>query len=232
MSETEPTVGARPRRRVDRTEIVIAQHVTGRLRDHLWDLYRAAFASVQPLAISVQKLERDTFDVLVDHEGTYKVLGFVDGEPKGLIVLTDRIDLVPGVSASALAHRYPDAWQRHAVFYVPFALVAEGTRDLSLYSALIAAAAQLAAVRDGVIVVDMCRHLVHSGQVKAIERAVRRFDGAAFEEVDAQVFYALSLPHPAAKQTGTIAMSDVVVDFPTKDESSPRSVEVSGPAGA
>lgn len=194
-------------------EIVLARRVTPRLRDRLWQLYREAFASVQHEAIGVQKLDRSHFETLVDDETTFKVLGMQAGEPQGLLLLTDRIDLVPGINAEPLAARYPAAWERRAVYYVPFAYVARSCRVLTLYGSLIAAASQIVAVRDGVAVIDMCRHLRDLGQVNLIERAIRGFDDSAVEEVDAQFYYAVKLPKPTQRLVGQVAMPDVVVDL-------------------
>ena len=197
-----------------RPEIVIAQSVTVNLRDRLWEIYCSAFANIEGASISVQRVDQAQFAALVDSTTTFKVLGLRDGEPMGLILLTDDLDLIPGISVAAFARRFPDAWSRRALFYVAFAFVSSSCRIPNLFPTLIAAASQIPAARNGVAVVDMCRELEQAGQVKAIERALRGFNGAAVDEIDAQLFYALTLPKPTRRWVGQIALTDVVVDLP------------------
>ena len=165
-------------------------------------------------AVGTQMLDKPVFDALVDHPDTYKFLGFDEGHPAGMILLVDRLELVPGVNATFFADRFAEQSERGAVFYGVFAFVAPGSGRLRLYSALLGAAAQLAASRDGVIVVDMSRHLEQAGQVRLIERSVRGFPGVSVNEVDAQLFYAITLPTPTDRATGFDPSAvDVVIDL-------------------
>ncbi len=165
-------------------------------------------------AVGTQMLDKPVFDALVDHPDTYKFLGFDEGHPAGMILLVDRLELVPGVNASFFADRFPEQSVRGAVFYGVFAFVAPGSGRLRLYSALLGAAAQLAASRDGVIVIDMSRHLEEAGQVRLIERSVRGFPGVSVNEVDAQLFYAITLPTQTDRATVFDPSAvDVVIDL-------------------
>ena len=197
-----------------RTRVVVTRRVAPRLRRRLWTLYVGAFASIEGRAVGTQMLEKPVFDALVDHPDTYKFLGFDEGHPAGMILLVDRLDLVPGVNACFFAERFPEQAVRGAVFYGVFAFVAPGSGRLRLYSALLGAAAQLAASRAGVIVIDMSRHLEEAGQVRLIERSVRGFPGVSVNEVDAQLFYAITLPTATDRATGFDPSAvDVVIDL-------------------
>ena len=199
---------------VGHARVLVSRRVAPRLRHRLWTLYIDAFASIEGKAVGTQMLDKPVFDALVDHPDTYKFLGFDEGHLAGTILLTDRLDLVPGVNASFFVDRFPEQAERGAVFYGVFAFVAPGSGRLRLYSALLGAAAQLAASRDGVIVIDMSRHLEEAGQVRLIERSVRGFPGVAVNEIDAQLFYAVTLPTRTDRATGFDPSAvDVVIDL-------------------
>ena len=198
--------------------VVVTRRVAPRLRDRLWALYEAAFASIEGKALGTQMLAKPAFDALVDHPDTFKFIGFDAGQPAGMILLVDRLELAPGVSRRFFAEQFPAQTERDAAFYGVFAFVAPGSTRLRLYSGLLTAAAQLAASRDGVIVLDMSRHLEAAGQVRLIERAVRGFPGVTVAEVDAQLFYAVTLPATSERDTGFDPNAvDVLIDLEESD---------------
>ena len=196
--------------------------MSGRLRDLLWSRYTEAFELLDGRAIVPQVLPKEEFDALVDNVQTYKFIGYEAGEPAGMILLVDQLDLVPGISDAFLAARYPDEVARQSLFYGVFAFVASGSARLRLYAGMLSAAAQLAASKDGVIILDMSRQLEQAGQVRLIERSVRGFPGVEVAEVDAQLFYAVRLPEPTQRSTGFVPDEiDVLVDL-TEDGPEPQ----------
>lgn len=210
----------------------MTRRVSSRLRDLLWSRYTEAFELLDGRAIVPQVLPKEEFDALVDNVQTYKFLGYEAGEPAGMILLVDRLDLVPGISEAFLAARYPDEVARQTLFYGVFAFVAPGSARLRLYASMLSAAAQLAASKDGVIILDMSRQLEQAGQVRLIERSVRGFPGVEVAEVDAQLYYAVRLPEPTQRTTGFLPDEiDVLVDL-TDDGPEPRAVHDPAPVSS
>lgn len=203
---------------VPRERVLATRAVTDRMRDRLWAMYLDAFVDVSSQAVGSQLLEQVNFDQLMADPDTYKMIGVEGTEPVGMIMMSASLELIPGINVESLMARYPGQHARDAVFYVPFAFVASGAKSLRLYSRLITAASQIAAVRDGVIVLDMCRFLEASGQARLIRRALRAFPDARVEEIDAQVFYAATLPK-AADLTFDVDLDavDLVLDLSESD---------------
>lgn len=211
-------------------QIVAARAVSERLGDDLWTMYREAFSDIGEHAIGTQVFERADFDRLLMDRDTYKLVGFESGVAVGMIVLTSNLALIPGVNVATLHDRYPDHASRDTIFYVPFAFVSAQAKSLRLFAKLVTSASQIAAVRDGVIVLDMCRYLESSGQARLVRRALRAFPDSSVDEIDAQVYYAATLPKPADAALA-VGVDDIDLVIDVRDDPAAPAPGDSGRSG-
>jgi hypothetical protein len=199
--------------------IEVSRSVGARLRDLLWVLYEESFRAIEDRSLTKQSLDREEFVRLVDHANTFKIIGFDDGEPAGMLVL----ELVGGLSEPYLRRHYPDQFDRRAIYYGAFAFVALGSRSSRLYYRLVHTAGQLAAVRQGVILLDISRYHERAGVANVVSLVSRSFPDATVEAIDAQVYYAVNLPMPSNKGDAPVADIDLEVTIDMRGPSSEES---------
>lgn len=163
--------------------------------DALWDLYLGAFEPLQELALLNHLYPRADFDALLDDERITKLIARSDGEPVGLAMITNELQLVPQISPPFLHARYPEQAARQAVYFGIMVFVAEGHRRSTAFARLIAGMGQITAGVGGVVVFDICRHNMASIELdRQISSISRWFPGSSFEQVDEQRYFAATLP--------------------------------------
>ena len=92
---------------------------------------RARGSDASPdLELSVYQLRRDEFMAVMVDPRIEKIL--IEDEDTGELIamctLTNQLETVDWVSPEYFAHHYPDHWERGAVFYLGFSLVASRRR--------------------------------------------------------------------------------------------------------
>jgi fatty acid desaturase len=185
--------------------------------DHLprlWDIYSTAFEPLRELALLNHLYPRDVFDELVLDDRVFKVIAWFDGEPVGLAVVTNHLELVPQISPPYLRRRYPELTERNAVFFGVFVCVEESARAKSVTARLIAGMAQVAALRSGIVICDISQYNVDLGVDRMIGRITEWFPNSSFERIDSQHFYEAFYPEPIERLPfANAAMPEVVIDL-------------------
>lgn len=163
--------------------------------DGLWELYFGAFEPLQELALLNHLYPRTDFDGLLADERITKLVARSNGEPVGLAMITNQLELVPQISPPFLHARYPEQAARDAVYFGIMVFVAEGHRRSTAFARLIAGMGQITAEDGGVVVFDICRHNMASIELdRQISSISRWFPGSSFEQVDEQRYFAATLP--------------------------------------
>jgi hypothetical protein len=201
------------------TRVVVSRHVGEHLRDLLWLRYEESFRAIEDRSLTKQSVDHAEFVRLVDDANTFKIIGMAGDEPSGMLLLTDDLDLVGGLSEPYLRRCYPDQFARRAIYYGVFAFVTVGSRQSRLYYRLIHAAGQLAASRQGMILLDISRYHEESGVANVVSLVSRSFPEAAVEAIDAQVYYAVNLPNVSAKGDAPISAADLELTIDVREPS-------------
>ena len=163
--------------------------------DDLWDLYFEAFEPLQELALLNHLYHRADFNDLLDDERVSKLIAWVEGEPVGLAMITNELDLVPQISPPFLHAKYPEQAAEHSVFFGIMVFVAESHRRSTTFARLVAGMGQITADASGVVVFDICRHNMAAIELdKQIASISRWFPGSSFEQIDEQRYFAAVLP--------------------------------------
>jgi fatty acid desaturase len=194
--------------------VTISNRVDAAHLDRLWDIYLTAFEPLRELALLNHLYTRDVFDSLVLDDRVFKIIGWVDGEPVGVAVITNSLDLVPQISPPFLYRRYPELAARDAIFFGVFICVDERSRAKSLAARLIAGMAQVAALRGGVVICDVSEYNCDRGVDRVIGRVTDWFPNATFTPIDSQHYFEALYPEPIERLPfSNTAMPDVVIDL-------------------
>lgn len=122
--------------------------------DEAWTLYASVFAEVNQLAAQRHLMTADEFAGVYHHRQVRKFYVHDAGELAGMSVLTQHLDAWPLISPAYFARRWPEHYQRHAIWYVGFVGVAphhpHAFRELvgDMYAHIIG--------NDGIAVMDFC----------------------------------------------------------------------------
>jgi hypothetical protein len=173
------------------------QVLRGEIVDELWNHYVASFQPLTMLAAQSQQSDRVEFERLLGLPEVTKFVAWCAGQPVGLTVVTNALDLVPELSPGFLRRRYPDHAARNAIFVGVYVSVSPTFRSLTLAQRLYLECWQLTAESGGVLVIDVCEHNRQQSRLEdLLPRMARAFPGASVAEIDRQTWYAMELPHP------------------------------------
>lgn len=178
----------------DGIRVTCLREADAELADRFWPLYEEAFGPMRVRAAARQVLTRQEFDDEVTNPRVWKYVAWDEaGEPVGLTTLTDDLAAVPWISPEYYAHRYPDHWERRAVFYLGFTLVKPALRHSRVLYAMLRPAVHRIASRRGVCAYDVCGF--NDATLRfglGLERLVHRFSEAEVSTVDVQTYYVAS----------------------------------------
>jgi hypothetical protein len=183
----------RPRRTTLSRELVI----TGDRAEALWEMYRETFASLRELAIQQHLWSREEIMGELANKEIVKFVGWNDGVPVGLCMLTNNLDLVPMISPQFLNHRFPAYAARNAIYYGIMIFVRAGFRGRTLFARLTAQMGRETARNRGVVVFDMCSfNREHSSLDQSLARMARPAKNSSMAMIDQQTWFAIELPEP------------------------------------
>jgi hypothetical protein len=204
MAIESPDSGSVARRR-GRAVITVETAPDAAVADELWAHYVEAFTPLEELALLSQMYGRDVWDALMRDTDVVKIIGWNDGRPVGLCLFTNKLDVVPQISPPFLRRRYPEQFERAAVYFGVLVFVALTARLRTLFPRLIATAGEIAAARAGVAVFDICAHNVAELALDDQFAVMASwFPRSHFDRIDTQSYYACVLPEPMAKAPVTL----------------------------
>lgn len=166
------------------------------LRARVERLHERAMMTLAPAAATDHLLTVVELYRLLERTTVHKVLAFVGGALAGAGLVTNDLEAVPAISPQFFALRYPEAYERGALWYAVAGIVDPDHRGRGILDALGVRAAQLIRrQRAEVLVWDACKL-----QFNMMERWIRSIVTAAFgidigvEELDRQVYMGMRLP--------------------------------------
>lgn len=180
----------------------VAAPASAELLAEAWRFYEDVFTELNALAANRHLMTFDEFEYVMADSRVQKWFAFSDdGRIIGMSTITNDLSAWPLVSPAFFAKRYPNHYERQAIWYIGFVgCNLEGTRAHAFYD-LIARMQPQVEASDGIFVQDFCTHNVAVRRLPDATRAVlqRINSTVAFSRIDAQEFWAGSFaPHGAA----------------------------------
>lgn len=180
--------------------ITITHHASVTEPDHvdaLWDAYLANIEPLATLAVLRHVDGRDAFVAQLANPRIVKIVGWQDGLPVGLAMVTNSLEDVEEVSPAFLRTRYPEHAARNAIYVGMLVMVSQPLRGRTLFGRLYTELWQVPALDAGILVFDVCEFNRTMFDTDALtERIASAFPRSAASVLDRQTWYAVELPEP------------------------------------
>lgn len=211
--------------------ITLERIVTGPLADELFATHKLLFDPLDELAIEQQSLPDELFFDLLAHPDVLEFIGWTDdGLPHALMIVTTRLDLIPWITPSSLARLYPEAAAEDRLFYVPCLQIHPDSQSGPFGRGLIHSFAHYLADRRGVAAFDSCQWDIDNvGVPDFIARWTAEVAEIEPREIDAQRYYAYSLPARLERAPDDDVIIDLREPAPDAVATEPRYVDVGQP---
>lgn len=206
---TSPPVPGLPSPTVSAAEVIAArpvapvityvhEHVvTGVAADALWELYVRALAPLDEVAAMLHVESRAIVQESFEHPDMIKVVAYDGLEPVGLGMITNRLELVTGVSPAFFANRFPEHADRNRIYYGTAVLVDPRQRGMTVFSRIYTEMWQIPARTGGVLIFDTCKfNRDIFGADEIVDHIAGRFPNSSWSVIDQQSWYAAELPEP------------------------------------
>jgi hypothetical protein len=171
--------------------------ITGTRANALWEAYRTNFEPMVDVAILQHFYSRDEVLAELMNPHITKIVGWQDGDPVGLAMVTNSLEDVPQISPAFLRAKYPEHARRNTIYFGILVMVVPGLRGRTLFGRLCTELWQVPALAGGVLVFDICdfnREMF--GVEKLTQRIADNFPRSAVQVIDRQTWYAAELPEP------------------------------------
>jgi hypothetical protein len=173
--------------------------IVGAPAEALWEAYFRSFAPLETRAVLQHLYTRDEMFEEFANPRIRKIVGWQDGEPVGLAMVTNSLEDVPQISPVFLRSKYPDHAARDAIYFGILVMVTPGARRLTLLSRLSVEVCQAAAQAGGVLVWDLCEYNREAFDTERVmARIVHNFPRSSMGVLDRQTWYVAELPEPIA----------------------------------
>ncbi len=171
--------------------------VVGETAEVLWEAYRANFEPLASLAVLQHFYSREEVLAEFANPAILKVVGWRDGAPVGLGMVTNSLEDVPQISPRYLREKYPDLAARNAIYFGILVMVVPGERGKTLFSRLYTEMWQVPALDAGILIFDICdfNRLMFNADVLT-QKIADHFPNSSMEVLDRQTYYVANLPKP------------------------------------
>ena len=185
------------RRPAGPTRITHEDVVEGTLAVALWDMYIANVDPLAEVAILRHVDARDEFLSQLANARIVKIVGWQDGRPVGLAMVTNSLEDVAEISPRFLRGRYPEHAARDAIFVGMLVMVSQPLRGRTLFGRLYTELWQIPALAGGILIFDVCdfNRLLFDTDSLA-QRIADSFPRSSVGVIDRQTWYAAELPLP------------------------------------
>src|SRR6266508_5166460 len=141
-----------------------------------WRLYYDAFEELSALAVQRHLMLRSEFDLVMQDKRVQKYLCLDENSTLcGMSTFTNYLDAVPLISPQYFQRRWPQHYAERLIWYVGFVAVHPNGRAMNVFVELVDAMQQVAAPRNGVVGLDVCRYNDHARRMsRAIGVLVHR----------------------------------------------------------
>src|SRR5262245_37425245 len=182
----------------DRPIAITHEHVVGGDdAEALWEAYYENFAPLAELAILQHLYSRDEVLAELANPDILKIVGWHEGRPVGLGMVTNVLETVPQISPQFLRSKYPDHAARNAIYFGILVMVSPRLRGRTLFGRIYTEMWQVPARAGGILVSDICEFNRTLFDADALTRRIAsQFPRAHVDVVDRQTWYVAELPEP------------------------------------
>jgi len=169
--------------------------VTGDVAEQLWEAYRLNFEPLAELAVLQHFYAREEILAELENPRIVKIIGWSDGHPIGLAMVTNSLEDVPQISPRFLRARYPTHAASNSIYVGILVMVSPQVRGRTLFARLYTELWQVPALAGGVLVFDICdfnREMF--GTDALVERIAANFARSSVQVLDRQTWYVAELP--------------------------------------
>jgi hypothetical protein len=170
------------------------------LVEEAWALYHGAFQELNTLAVQRHLMYRDEFDDVMRDRRVEKYLCLDDdGALCGLSTFTNDLAAMPLISPAYFQRRWPRHYAERRIWYVGFVAVHPNGRAMNAFVELVEAMQSVAAPRNGVVGLDLCRYNDEAlNMSRAVGLLVRRITHTVrMERADEQSYWLYEFPEAA-----------------------------------
>jgi hypothetical protein len=170
--------------------------------EEAWDLYHEAFKDLNALAVQRHMMYRHEFDDVMADKRIDKYLALDDADTlSGLCTYTNDLDAVPLISPAYFERRWPDLYAERRIWYCGFVAIHPRAQAATAFGELVEAMYRVAAVQNGIISLDMCRHNADKRHMsRVIPLMLHRLSGGArTERMDEQSYWLYEFPEAGAR---------------------------------
>jgi hypothetical protein len=181
--------------------------ITGEVAEQLWEAYRLNFEPLATLAVLQHFYSRDEILAEFANPKIVKIVGWSEGLPIGLAMVTNSLDDVPQISPSFLRARYPTHAATDSIYVGILVMVSPQVRGRTLFARLYTELWQVPALAGGVLIFDICdfnREMFDTDNLT--QRIASNFPRSSVSVLDRQTWYVAELPEGlpgAMPRTGT-----------------------------
>lgn len=169
--------------------------IVGETAEVLWEAYRANFEPLASLAVLQHFYSREEVLAEFANPSILKIVGWRDGAPVGLGMVTNTLEAVPQISPKYLREKYPELAERNAIYFGILVMVVPGERGKTLFSRLYTEMWQIPALDAGILIFDVCdfNRLMFNADVLT-QKIADHFPNSSMEVLDRQTYYVAHLP--------------------------------------
>jgi hypothetical protein len=173
------------------------RHIDGDIAEALWQGYRENFVPLAELAILQHLYPREEILAELANPDILKIVGWQNGEPVGLGMVTNVLEAVPQISPEFLRTRYPEQAARQAIYFGILVMVSPRVRGRTLFGRIYTELWQVPARAGGVLAFDVCEFNRTMFDADGLaSRISSQFPRAHVGIVDRQTWYVAELPEP------------------------------------
>lgn len=171
--------------------------ITGATAEALWDSYYANFHPLEELAVLQHCYTREEVLGELANPRITKIVGWQDGAPVGLAMVTNSLEDVPQISPDFLRKSYPAHAANNAIYFGILVMVVPGRRGMTLFSRLSTELWQIPATAGGVLIYDICDfNRITFDAERLSQKLADNFPQSSVAVIDRQTWYAAELPAP------------------------------------
>ena len=179
------------------TSISHERVIDGDPADRLWQAYLANVDPLAEVAILRHVDGRDEFLTQLANPRIVKIVGWQEGVPVGLAMVTNSLEDVAEISPRFLRAKYPHHAERDAIYVGMLVMVSQPMRGRTLFSRLYTELWQIPALVGGILIFDVCDFNRTMFDTDALtQRIADSFPRSSVSVVDRQTWYAAELPEP------------------------------------
>jgi len=166
-----------------------------------WLLYNRALEELRRTAVQRHVMYRAEFDVVMADERVWKYRGVSDaGEAAALATFTNRLEAMPLISPEYFAHRWPERYGAHSIWYIGFFVIDPDHRSSGIFEWVIEHMWRQVVDSDGIAMLDISRRNERIGLADGIHAVLESLTpGMRASREDEQTYWLYEPPTGATE---------------------------------